>query len=164
MSIIVRDTTCADQATLIAFLRDLQDAERVLCASRRPGHEVDRSCYDALLNDGAHILLTEEDGQAVGFVSGRVKVDNDELQVEAWQTHGHISDLYVVPAYRGRGVAQRLLRAMADRLQGEGACRLSIGVLSANKAAVKAYERFGFQPFQMRLDMELGSSDRLQFE
>ena len=88
MSVIVRDTTCADQATLIAFLRDLQDAERILCASRRPGHEVDRFCYDALLNDGAHILLAEEDGRAIGFVSGRVKVDNDELQVEAVPVHG----------------------------------------------------------------------------
>ena len=41
------------------------------------------------------------------------------LQIEAWQTHGHISDLYVAPDHRRRGVAQRLLTAMADLLRGE---------------------------------------------
>jgi ribosomal protein S18 acetylase RimI-like enzyme len=156
VSIIVRDATAADEATLLGFLRDLQDAERVLCASRRPGHEVDRFCYDGLLNSGAHILLAEDEDRAIGFVAGRLKVDSDELQVEAWQAHGHISDLFVIPVYRGRGVAQLLLRAMADRLRGEGAGRLRIGALSANKTAVKAYEQFGFQPFEVRLDIELG--------
>ena len=34
--------------------------------------------------------------------------------------HGHISDLYVAPAYRGTGVAQSLLQAMIDRLAGPG--------------------------------------------
>jgi hypothetical protein len=62
VGIVVRDATAADEATLLGFLRDLQDAERALCASRRPGHEVDRSCYNGLLNTGAHILVAEDEG------------------------------------------------------------------------------------------------------
>lgn len=37
MTIVVRDADATDEATLFGFLRDLQDAERALCASRRPG-------------------------------------------------------------------------------------------------------------------------------
>ena len=154
MSVIIRDTTHADQATLIAFLPHRQDAERVLCASRRPGHEVDRSCYDALLNDGAHILLAEEEGRAIGFVSGRVKVDNDELQVEAWRRTATSPTSTWFP----RTVAAAWRSACCGPWPIDCRARcwsfLSIGALSANKAAVKAMERFGFQPFQVRLDME----------
>ena len=155
MTIVVRDADAADEATLLGFLRDLQDAERALCASRRPGHEVDRCCYDCLLKVGAHILLAEDEGRAVGFIAGRLKVDDDALQVAAWPLHGHVSDLFVLPEYRGHGVAQRLLQAMVDQLRGEGAGRVRIGALSANRAAITAYERFGFEPFEVLLDMNL---------
>ena len=40
----VRDATAADEATLLAFLRQLQDAEVAICPSRRPGYEVDHWC------------------------------------------------------------------------------------------------------------------------
>lgn len=151
----IRDATPDDETTLLGFLRDLQDFERALCVSRRPGHEVARHCYDELRNASGHILLAIDEDEAAGFVAGGVKVDEDALQIETWRSHGHISDLYVAPAHRRRGVAQRLLAAMADRLRGEGANRLTIGALSANHAAVATYQRFGFQPFQVRLEMDL---------
>ena len=151
----IRDATPDDEATLLGFLSDLQDFERALCASRRPGQEVARDCYDELRNANGHILLAIDEDRAVGFVAGCVKVDADALQIEAWRSHGHISDLYVTSAHRHRGVAQRLLAAMAERLRGAGARRLTIGALSANHAAIAAYRRFGFQPFQVRLEMQL---------
>lgn len=152
---IIRDAIPNDEATLLGFLRDLQDFERALCASRRPGHEVARHCYDELLSAGGHILLAIDEDRAAGFVAGSLKVDEDALQIEAWRSHGHISDLYVAPMHRRRGVARRLLAAMANRLRGEGAGRLTIGALSANQAAIAAYRRFGFRPFQIRLEMDL---------
>lgn len=155
MTTVIRDATAADEALLLGMLRDLQDAECALCTSRRPGGEVARSCYDHLLRVGSIMLIAEHEGVVVGFAAGRMQVDDDALQVMAWREHGYISDLFVVAEHRGRGVAQRLLGAMAERLRNEGARRLRIGSLSANAAALAAYRRFGFRPFEMVLDMEL---------
>ncbi|MFZ1428382.1 MAG: GNAT family N-acetyltransferase [Geminicoccaceae bacterium] len=151
----IRDATPADEAVLLEFLHALQEAERVLCPSRRPGHEVDRLCYRQLLESGVQVLLAEEAEQAIGFVAGKLAVDGDELQQAAWRPHGHISDLYVVPAWRGRGAARLLLEAMSSRLRTMGAKRLRIAVLSVNQAAIKTYRRFGFEPFRMSLDLDL---------
>lgn len=52
-------------------------------------------------------------------------------------------------------MAQLLPPAVADRLRGKGAGRLRIGSLGANEAAIAAYERFGFRPFEVVLDTEL---------
>lgn len=155
MSITVRDATAADAATLIGYLRDLQEWERALCPSRRPGQEVDRACYEHLLELGADILLALDRGRAIGFVAGRLRLDEDELMTPAWRWHGYVSDLFVVPDRRGHGVAQTLLQAMADRLRDKGAARPRIGSLCANRAALAAYRRFGFEPFEIVLDLDL---------
>ena len=155
MSPTIRDATPADEAILTAFLRDLQDAEAAICNSRRPGHEVDHWCYAELQRDGVQVLLALAGSYPAGFVAGKLGVHEDELQVPAWRPHGHISDLYVAPAYRGTGIAQSLLQAMIDRLQGLGARRVRIAALSGNEVAIRAYRRFGFQPFSIAMDLDL---------
>ena len=85
----------------------------------------------------------------------RDAVHDDELQIAAWRPHGHISDLYVDPAYRANGFGQGLLRAMIERLQAMGAQRVRIAAFSANAAAIRLYRRLGFQPFSIALDLDL---------
>jgi ribosomal protein S18 acetylase RimI-like enzyme len=155
LSFAIRDATPADETVLTRFLRDLQDAEAAICTSRRPGREVDRWCYRELRAHGVQVLLAMEGSQVVGFVAGRLAVHDDELQIAAWRPHGHISDLYVDPAYRANGFGQGLLRAMIERLQAMGAQRVRIAALSANAAAIRLYRRLGFQPFSIALDLDL---------
>lgn len=155
MSPTIRDATPGDESTLLGFLRALQDAEAAICTTRRPGHEVDRWCYADLQRDGVQVLLALDGSRPTGFVAGKLGVHEDELQIPAWRPHGHISDLYVDPAYRGTGVAQSLLQAMVDRLQGLGARRVRIAALSGNEVAIRAYLRFGFQPFSVAMDLDL---------
>jgi ribosomal-protein-alanine N-acetyltransferase len=58
------------------------------------------------------------------------------------------------PAFRGKGVAQEVLRASGAWLREHRGIRtISLGVHSANPAAVAAYERVGFQ----RINAELGA-------
>jgi ribosomal protein S18 acetylase RimI-like enzyme len=104
------------------------------------------------------VLLAEDGSRPVGFIAGKLGVHDDELQVATWRPHGHISDLYVEPGYRGTGAAQTLLRAMVERLRGMGARRVRIAALCANDAAIKAYRRLGFEPFSIALDLDLSDS------
>ena len=155
MSPIIRDATIDDAVLLTAFLRDLQDAEAAMCASRRPGHEVDRWCYAELQRDGVQVLLALDGGHPVGFIAGKLGVHEDELQVAAWRPHGHISDLYVEPAHRGTGATQELAAGDDRPAARLGARRIRIAALSANQRAIRAYLRFGFQPFSLAMDLEL---------
>ena len=155
MSCVVRDAVSGDETILTGFLRELQDAELAICASRRPGHEVDRWCYRELQAEGVQVLLALEGTRPIGFIAGKLGVVEDELQTAAWRAHGHISDLYVEPAHRGSGVARTLLQAMIERLQAMGARRVRIAALYANEAAIRTYRRLGFQPFSIAMDLDL---------
>ncbi len=155
MRLEIRDARPDDTATLIGFIADLQDAECALHPSRRPGADVAASCFDRLADKQAQILMAEAGGRPAGFVAGWIAMDPDWLQTPDWRHHGWISDLYVVPGHRGERIAGRLLHAVANRLSSMGAQRLRIGSLSSNGPALAAYRRFGFQPFEITLDMEL---------
>ncbi len=155
MTVRIRPAEPSDEDALIAFLRELQDAERAMHPSRLPGREVDRFYYDRLRERGADILIAEHDGRPVGLVAGWLDVDDDPMQTLEWRRHGYVSDLFVVSPWRGKGIAQRLLQAIGDLLRDRGARRLRIGTLCANEPALAAYRRFGFEPFEITFDKPL---------
>ena len=59
-------------------------------------------------------------------------------------TTGRIYSIVVAPHYRGRGIAQRLLRRLIDRLKSRHVTRIHLEVEQANKHAVRIYEKLGF--------------------
>jgi GNAT superfamily N-acetyltransferase len=57
-----------------------------------------------------------------------------------------VRDLYVDPGARRGGVAQALLRRVADAARGEGAHRLSLQTEATNGRALELYAKAGFEP------------------
>ncbi len=75
---------------------------------------------------------------ATGWLAGIVLVSfvGDET--------GHITQLCVTPAARGRGLGYELLRQAVAVLRMNGAKRISLTVTAANTGAIRLYERCGF--------------------
>ena len=90
-------------------------------------------------------LLAEEDGQPAGFALARHR--NAHV--------GYVSDVYVRPAYRRRGLARELLAAASAAL---GTELLSLTVSVTNDEARTVYRRLGFRDEAMNLIVE---SERL---
>jgi len=72
----------------------------------------------------------------------------------------NVHDVVVLPAYRGRRVAQRMLGLVQTIAQQRGACKLTLEVLSGNTGALRLYTRLGFAQYQ--LDPAAGSAQFLQ--
>ena len=85
-------------------------------------------------------LVAELDGRLAGYI--RVK------PASPLRENAHvlgIVGLAVAPADRRRGVASALLAAAEQHARDRGARKLSLRVLSTNEAAMRLYERLGFQ-------------------
>jgi ribosomal protein S18 acetylase RimI-like enzyme len=76
---------------------------------------------------------------ATGMLAGLVLVSfvGDET--------GHITQLCVTPAARGRGLGYELLRQGVAALRMHGAKRISLTVTAGNADAIRLYERCGFE-------------------
>jgi ribosomal protein S18 acetylase RimI-like enzyme len=79
-------------------------------------------------------LLAECDGQPAGLAWAQ---DNDGI-VNAYQ-------VWVAPAYRGRGIAQALLERVIAWSRERGAHAIELGVTKLDTPAVRLYERLGFE-------------------
>ena len=89
------------------------------------------------VRDGA-ALIAEEDGRALGFV---FCVLGDRGRRTA-----HITDIYVRPEARRRGIGRALLADLVDPARDAGLEHVSLEVLFRSADARRLYERLGFAP------------------
>ena len=61
----------------------------------------------------------------------------------------NVHDIVVLGEYRGRGVGQALLGAAEAEARARDCCKLTLEVLSNNRAALAAYARAGFRPYEL---------------
>jgi putative acetyltransferase len=120
----------ADAQALIVELES--ELEPLYPRENRHGYSVEK-----LLAEGVAFFLIREDGMPAGC--GGVKLVDTE--------YGEIKRMYVRPQFRGLGLAKLMLNYLTDYAQshGIGLLRLETGI--HQQAAIRLYERMGFQSF-----------------
>lgn len=105
---------------------------------------------------GAIFMAESSDGAAIGMVSCWCVADETDITVKAEaRPHLYVGDTFVVEAWRGRNVAGALLEAASAHGRSLGLAFVTIGLLAANQAARRAYEKSGFQDYEVYLRKRL---------
>ena len=68
----------------------------------------------------------------------------------------NIHDVIVLKEYRGNNLSQKMLEKVEEIAISKGCCKLTLEVLSNNKAAKTAYQKFGFSQYE--LDPKAGNA------
>lgn len=97
-------------------------------------------------------LKAELDGKLIGFIAG----DQRPSRGEAW-----IATLAVLPAYRRRGTASRLLAACENQL---AVPVIKLSVRSGNRPAIQLYRQRGYQLTGVWPGYYRGNQDALIFK
>jgi ribosomal protein S18 acetylase RimI-like enzyme len=154
----IRPFVPADRATVLQALIALQNHEVPLHDSRLPGETtMERYLTELLrdLRDGSGIIfIAEAAGVFIGCVACLVVEERSVQETPDSNWHGYVSDIFVDPRYRSQGVAQ-LLAAAERHLTGTGVTRLRINVLANNAKARRAYERYGFTPYEVMYEKRI---------
>jgi ribosomal protein S18 acetylase RimI-like enzyme len=105
---------------------------------------------DVALQEGIAVVA-EDGGEVVGFAAGVLR----------GPLLGEVTELYVTPSSRRRGLGAQLLRAILDGLRERGAEFVNVGVGPENAAARSLYEGAGFRVEQLRLIADADALDRV---
>jgi [ribosomal protein S18]-alanine N-acetyltransferase len=111
--------------------------------------EIEQQCFDQeaftkrqiayLLTDYNTIgLIAKADIEIAGFVIAQVEMEEDV-------TFGHIITLNIAKEFRGKGIAQKLLREVETILKEKGIRECRLEVREDNHAAIKLYQALGYQ-------------------
>ncbi len=102
-------------------------------------------------------FVAEVDGQVVGYILGAVIDLHPDLFEHV--DSGFIADIFVDPAYRGRGLARQLVTTMNNWFREQGVSRTEWQVAALNKDGIRFWEAVGGSPIMLRMRMDLDAQE-----
>ena len=137
---VIRAARPDDVTAMHALIVELAEYEREPDAVVGTPSDLSRALFDGTSagHVALHGLVAEADGQVVGLAVWF-------LNYSTWRgRHGiYLEDLFVTPAYRGRGVGRSLLAALAGVCVEQGYARLEWSVLDWNAPSIGFYQSLG---------------------
>ncbi len=139
--LVIRPAKPADAALVYSLVRELAEYERLI-------DDVDATTEDlarALFGPSPRVFcdIAEWDGATAGFALWLYNFSTFRGR------HGiYLEDLFVRPAFRGKGIGKALLVHLAKRAAAEGCARVEWSVLDWNEPSIKFYESLGAIPME----------------
>ena len=136
MTLSIRAARPGEAPLVFSFVRELAEYEKLT-------HEVDatEAMLDAALfgaNPRVFCEFAEWEGQPVGFALWFLIYSSFRGR------HGlYLEDIFVRPAFRGRGIGKALMRHLAKRCVAEGWTRFVWTVLDWNTPSIEFYKSLG---------------------
>jgi len=139
MTLALRPARPEDAALILSFVRELADYEKLLHEVEATEDDIVRDLFGP--NPRVFCDIAEWDGQPAGLALWFYNYSTFRGR------HGiYLEDLYVSPAFRGRGIAKALMRNLARRCIAEGLGRFEWWVLDWNEPAIRFYRSIGARP------------------
>jgi ribosomal protein S18 acetylase RimI-like enzyme len=136
MEPIIREASPADVAVIVSLLRDFAEFENL--SEFLTITESDLT--EAMFGESAFVeaLICECGGSTAGFA-----IFYPRFSSFRGQRGYYLEDIYIDSVFRGRGLGEALLRAIARKAKRRGFERIDFQVLEWNSAAIEFYRSLG---------------------
>lgn len=129
-----------DAALILDFIRELAEYEHMLDEVVATPELLEKWLFD---EKRAEVLFALEDGKEVGFA-----LFFHNFSTFLGRAGIYLEDLFVRPAYRGRGCGKGLLTALAKLTVARGCGRLEWACLNWNTPSIDFYLSMGAVPME----------------
>ena len=137
----LRDATPSDVPDVLRLVRGLADYEKLLDQAVATEADFQPALFGP--QPRAYAVLATADGRAVGLALWYYT-----FSTFAGRPDIFLEDLFVEPAYRGRGIGLALLCDLARRAVAEKCRRVEWRVLNWNQPSIDFYQSIGAQPMR----------------
>jgi ribosomal protein S18 acetylase RimI-like enzyme len=97
------------------------------------------------------VLLAESEGEAIGYLVGYLKSSSTLRPVKM----AELESMYVKKTYRNEGVGEQLANKFLEWARKHGVERVSVTAYATNERAIAFYQRLGFLPKSLTLEVGL---------
>jgi GNAT superfamily N-acetyltransferase len=136
---VIRSATEADLPLILELIEGLADYERLRHECRATIPLLRDSLFGP--HPAAEVLIAEHEGVPAGFA-----LYFHNYSTFLAQRGIYLEDLFVKPAFRGRGIGHALLVRLAQVAIERQCGRLEWAVLDWNESAIGFYQRLGAKP------------------
>lgn len=148
----VRPASMSDLPVLLEFEQGVIAAERPFDPTLREGPIRYYDIEELILSPDAEIVVAQIADEIVASGYARVRDAKPFLN----HTHyAYLGFMYVVPAWRGRGINRKIIGALRDWTLSKGLSEMRLDVYAENAAAIAAYEKVGFSYHMTEMRMSI---------
>lgn len=108
-----------------------------------------------LSNKDMRVLVAEDNGGLIGYAQVSVE---DAPTYAAVKKIGVVYDMFVLPPYRRKGIAEMLFNEAMDWFGSKKIKNIELSVDARNAAGVKYWESLGFFVYKLRMRLNLDKS------
>ena len=110
---------------------------------------------ESLENDKMWAFIAEENCVITGYILAEKKLSPylEKSNVV------HIINFGVKKDIRGKGIGKKLMDFLYELCQNENIDEIRLGVFNKNINAYKFYEKYGFKPFEQRMNLMINKED-----
>ena len=138
MSLTIRAARPEDGALIFALVRELADYEKLLVEVDASEEKIAATLFAP--EPRLYCDIAEWDGKAAGFAVWFLNYSTFRGR------HGiYVEDIFVLPAFRQRGIGKALMARLAQRCVDEGYARFEWAVLDWNAPSLAFYKSIGAQ-------------------
>jgi GNAT superfamily N-acetyltransferase len=148
----LRPATLDDLETLFEFEQGVISAERPFDATLKP-EKINYYDLSALIQSSdSEVIIALDGSQIIGSGYARIKLGKSYVQFEEY---AYLGFMFVRPEYRGKGIIGTIMEGLMDWVKSRGISEVQLEVYNDNQAAVRAYEKFGFEKQLVRMRMAI---------
>lgn len=105
-------------------------------------------------------MIESTDTEVIVAVSGTEVIGSAYARIEEakpyldYTHYAYLGFMFVKQQYRGQGVNKKIIEALTEWVRGKGLREMRLDVYSDNDAAIRAYEKAGFE--KLLINMRIG--------
>jgi len=160
MDVAIRAATHKDADGLLElwkeFMKDADSLDRPIPTHAENVRRWKEFVTKLIDDDPRQIQIADEDGVLVGYLACQKTVTSPLDMGYKWS---YISDIYVRPTHRRRGIGRRLLQTTLEYLKSVGSEHIRLAVWDENEEAIRLYRELGFRDHMHILQVDRRSEN-----
>lgn len=149
-SIVIRAATEKDIPVLRGFEQQLIAVERAFDSEIRSSRTIYYDLENLISDRESQLVVAEASGEIVGSGYGQIRESKPCFETGK---HCYLGFIFVADSCRGSGIAKQIMDTICDWSEERGVGYFLLEVYCENKAAVRAYERLGFNNLSVTMEL-----------
>ena len=149
---IFREAKINDLQQLLNLEQKVIEAELAFSSSIKREKTSYYDIEDLISNGASQLILAEDNNEIVGTGYAQIRASKEAL---VHDRHVYLGFMYVSPNYRGKGINRRIIEILVAWSKLQSVHDLYLEVYSNNAPAIRAYEKTGFKPSLLEMNLRL---------
>ena len=145
---VFREATMADHSSLLGLEQKIIEAERPYDPYIRESNVTYYDLENLISSAESYVVVVESDSEIIG--SGYAQIRTSKA-CHSHDSHCYLGFIYLDSAHRGKSIGQGILDNLKQWGMNRGLSHFQLDVYSDNVAAIRAYEKAGFEKVSVNM-------------